>query len=169
MAGNDRGTYFIPQKGDEVLVAFNQGDARETYVIGCLWNGQDAPPTKEKGAPTNVRMIRTPKGHEIKINDEDGCIQIKNADGGFIKLTSSAIELTIESKESKESKDKKSASIKLDNTGDITIKASGTLKLEAESIDIDRKDKAIGTLKLEAQNINIGCEKATAINIGGNG
>src|SRR5688500_8354972 len=38
MAGLARGTYFIPQMGDEVLVAFSQGDVREPFVIGSLWN-----------------------------------------------------------------------------------------------------------------------------------
>ena len=42
--GMARGTYFIPQIGDEVLVAFNHGDMREPYVIGCLWNTLDRPP-----------------------------------------------------------------------------------------------------------------------------
>lgn len=29
--------------GDQVLVAFELGDARSPYVIGLLWNGGDAP------------------------------------------------------------------------------------------------------------------------------
>src|SRR5437016_13589337 len=31
MAGPNRGTFFIPQPGDEVLVAFNHGDIREPF------------------------------------------------------------------------------------------------------------------------------------------
>ncbi|HEX7432604.1 MAG TPA: phage baseplate assembly protein V, partial [Anaerolineaceae bacterium] len=37
MAGNQSGTWFIPDKGDEVLVAFEGGDPRRPYVIGALW------------------------------------------------------------------------------------------------------------------------------------
>src|SRR5258706_10454277 len=44
MAGMGRGTYFIPQVGDEVLVAFNQGDIREPYILGALWSSVDKPP-----------------------------------------------------------------------------------------------------------------------------
>src|SRR5215218_6084995 len=40
----DAGTYFVPQKGAEVLVAFNHGDIREPYVLGTLWNSKDRPP-----------------------------------------------------------------------------------------------------------------------------
>ena len=41
MAGMLRGTFFVPQIGDEVLVAFNQGDVREPFVVGALWNTID--------------------------------------------------------------------------------------------------------------------------------
>ena len=36
MAGMGRGSFFVPQIGDEVLVAFNHGDVREPYVLGTL-------------------------------------------------------------------------------------------------------------------------------------
>ena len=44
MAGRDSGTVFIPEVGDEVLVAFEREDLRFPYVLGALWNGQDKPP-----------------------------------------------------------------------------------------------------------------------------
>ena len=46
-AGTDRGSYFVPQAGDEVLVAFNHGDVREPYVLGSLWNTIDKPPADD--------------------------------------------------------------------------------------------------------------------------
>ena len=49
MAGNDRGSWFIPDVEDEVLVAFEAGDPRRPYVVGALWNGQDAPPESMDG------------------------------------------------------------------------------------------------------------------------
>src|SRR4051794_11476852 len=45
MSGKERGVYFIPEVGDEVLVAFERGDLRFPYVVGCLWNGVDKSPT----------------------------------------------------------------------------------------------------------------------------
>ena len=44
MGGNRRGSWFIPDVNDEVLVAFEGGDARRPYVVGSLWNGVDTPP-----------------------------------------------------------------------------------------------------------------------------
>ncbi|HEY2902656.1 MAG TPA: phage baseplate assembly protein V, partial [Polyangia bacterium] len=50
MGGNNRGSWFIPDKGDEVLVAFEGGDPRRPFVLGGLWNGKDKPPESMDGA-----------------------------------------------------------------------------------------------------------------------
>ena len=45
MAGSDRGSWFMPELEDEVLVSFEHGDPQHPYIIGFLWNGKDKPPT----------------------------------------------------------------------------------------------------------------------------
>ena len=73
MAGNQRGTWFIPDVNDEVLVAFEAGDPRKPYVIGALWNGKDRPPTAMDGAGSNnLKEIRTRSGVRITFNDAQG-------------------------------------------------------------------------------------------------
>ncbi len=42
-AGKDRGSWFMPDVGDEVLVSFEHGDPSRPYVLGGLWNGTDSP------------------------------------------------------------------------------------------------------------------------------
>src|SRR5688572_3781263 len=44
MGGNNRGSWFVPDVNDEVLVGFEGGAAHRPYVLGGLWNGQDKPP-----------------------------------------------------------------------------------------------------------------------------
>ena len=44
-AGSDRGTDWLPEINDEVLVGFEHGDIHRPYIIGAVWNGKDAPPT----------------------------------------------------------------------------------------------------------------------------
>jgi len=116
MAGGDRGTWFIPDVDDEVLVAFENGDGRRPYVIGALWNGKDAPPESMDGAGDNqiksitsrtgVKLtmddtsgtqrfvLETPGGQKITMSDGPGVIEIADANGNTIKLESSGITIT---------------------------------------------------------------------------
>jgi uncharacterized protein involved in type VI secretion and phage assembly len=48
MSGNERGFMFLPEKDDEVLVAFEHGDIRRPFVVGCLFNGKDLYPREGK-------------------------------------------------------------------------------------------------------------------------
>ena len=98
MAGSGRGSWFMPEKDDEVLVAFEQGDTRFPYIVGFLWNGQDKPPRTDP----HKRLIRSVNGHEIEIYDPNissgdrGYIRLKDAHGNLIELANGRI--TISSK-----------------------------------------------------------------------
>jgi len=70
MSGGDRGSWFMPEVGDEVLVAFSQGDVEHPFIIGFLWNGQDKPPASD--ISTKVRRLRTVSGHQIDFDDIGG-------------------------------------------------------------------------------------------------
>ncbi len=136
MAGDGRGTYFIPQVGDEVLVAFNHGDVREPYVVGSLWNGRDNPPGSGLD-PVNRRLIRTPKGHEIEFDDALGTVAIKSARGQSIVLGPDKIEIALD--------EQKTTVITLQKGGNVTIKASNTITLDAPTINVTARDNvAIG-------------------------
>lgn len=111
-AGGNRGAFFIPQVGDEVLVTFVNGDARAPIVIGSLWNGADAPPESLSGrvdrwtitgkAGTKISIVEesdatakikceTPNGVSLLMTDEGGGkVEIVCA-GNTIKIESSGI------------------------------------------------------------------------------
>src|ERR671927_452964 len=65
MAGGDRGSFYMPEVGDEALVAFDQGDVNHPYIVGFLWNGAEKPPVTDR----HRRIIRSVNGHEIEIYD----------------------------------------------------------------------------------------------------
>jgi uncharacterized protein involved in type VI secretion and phage assembly len=70
MAGNGRGTFFVPEVGDEVLVAFEHGDMDRPIVLGGLWNGDDLPPEQMDGDGKNhLRSIHTRSGHILSFDD----------------------------------------------------------------------------------------------------
>src|SRR6476469_1148848 len=73
MGGNNRGSWFIPDVNDEVLIAFEGGDPRRPYVVGMLWNGSDSPPESMDGAGrNNVRVIKSRSGHQVRFDDSQG-------------------------------------------------------------------------------------------------
>src|SRR5262245_14492541 len=80
MAGNGRGTYFLPEVDDEVLVAFEHGAGDRAYVLGALWNGTDKPPESNDDGANNHRTIKSRSGHIIRLNDKDGDEQIEIVD-----------------------------------------------------------------------------------------
>jgi phage baseplate assembly protein gpV len=94
MAGTMRGTFFIPQVGDEVLVAFAQGDVREAYVIGSLWSTTDRPPALTPIDPTVKRVIRTPLGQEVEFDETLGKVTITNLTRHTITMSPTGIELS---------------------------------------------------------------------------
>src|SRR5439155_20015735 len=69
MAGKDRGTFWLPEVDDEVLVAFAHGDFNQPIVLGALWNGIDKPIYDNKGAAGKATDLKFQGKHEAKKND----------------------------------------------------------------------------------------------------
>lgn len=73
------GFYFIPDIGTEVLVAFEHGDMKHPFVIGCLWN--NLPPAARPPLPTplaQIRGIRTPIGNQIAFTEGPPSLTIQS-------------------------------------------------------------------------------------------
>ncbi len=142
MAGMMRGTFFVPMVGDEVLVAFNQGDVREPYVIGALWNTMDRPPALTPTDAYNKRLIRSPLGHELEFDDALQSVTLKS------NLLST---VTLDAEKAKISTP--TASVTIGKLGDVTISAATKLTLEAPIIEINAKtaltmdSKGVATVK----------------------
>ena len=83
MAGDDRGSFMMPEVGDEALVAFEHGDFAHPFVLGFLWSGADHPPETD----TQLRIIRTPGGHELRFEDTPGAKKVVVKTEGGLSLT----------------------------------------------------------------------------------
>ena len=153
MAGKGRGFYFLPEVEDEVLLAFEQGDARFPYVLGALWNSQDKPPEKNENGENNIRSIRSRSGHVIRLNDKDDEEKIEIID----KSGKNTIVI-----------DTAKNTITVTADKDITLSASkGTIKLDAQKIEIKSSAatkieagagmdvKATGTMNVKGAMVNI--------------
>lgn len=109
-AGDGYGSLFVPEVGDEVIVAFVHGDLRLPIVLGGAYNGVDKPPTT-RSATVDQKVIRTKAGHQIVFDDKGKKVTIESAGGNRVELD--------------------------DNNGSITISATTKLVLEATNIEIN--------------------------------
>lgn len=130
LGGNNRGSWFIPDVDDEVLVAFEHGDPRRPYVLGGLWNGQDSAPESMDGAGNNYKkVLRSRNGVKITLDDQDGQEQLILETPGGQKITLK------DGPGSVEVADSNGNSIKLEAAG-ITITASAKVTVNASQLAI---------------------------------
>lgn len=152
MAGNGRGTWFLPEVGDEVLVACDAERIEHPYVLGCLWNGQDKPPQTNADGRNDIRVLRSRSGHEIVFDDgAQGRIEIHLSDNRRnVRLDQTGIEIS----------DDSGNSIAITSTpGNISIKSNVGVSIESTTIDIKAKAsmtlQASGTLTIKGALVMI--------------
>ena len=117
MAGGGRGAWFMPEVGDEVLVAFNKDDVAHPHIIGFLWNGQDSPPSTDR----HLRVIRSFNGHEIRLYDPP----VEGGDPGHIRLQFARGDGTVNV-------------VEINNTS-ITIRSDSAISIEAPTVTINQR------------------------------
>jgi uncharacterized protein involved in type VI secretion and phage assembly len=139
MAGKDRGTWFLPEVGDEVLVACDGEKVTHPYVLGSLWNGQDPPPETNSDGKNDIRKIRSRSGHEIVFDDgAQGSIDIHLSDNKRkVRLDPDGIKISDDSGNEIEIKT---------IPGEINIKSKTKISLQSNVIDI----KANASMTLQA-------------------
>jgi phage baseplate assembly protein V len=129
MAGANRGTWVIPDVGDEVVVAFEQGNLDHPYVLGGLWN-RDNPPPETMDVSNNKKLVRSRNGVQITLDDQSGRESIIIETPGGQKLTledgPGAVVLT----------DSNGNSVELRTNG-ITVNAASRVILNASAVEVN--------------------------------
>jgi uncharacterized protein involved in type VI secretion and phage assembly len=152
MAGKDRGLVFIPEVGDEVVVAFEREDLRFPCVLGALWNGKEKPPFDNQDGKNDKRMFKSRKKHLLVFDDgSKGVVELAHEKGRKIVFDDDGFAV----------QDEKGNVVKVDsNSGAMTIEAKGSLTIKAASItiqatgQIDVKASGVANLKGSVVNIN---------------
>ncbi len=128
-AGANRGLVWLPEHGDEVLVAFEQGDIQRPIVLGGLWNGKDAVPgDRPDQGNRDVRAFVSRTGHALTITESSDTskIEIVSADGTLhVTLDQTNGQLTLEAGAGK--------NLSLKAGGDIRIESQGSLSLSGQT------------------------------------
>ena len=133
-AGNNRGSFFRPEVGDEVIVGFLNDDPRYPVVLGMLnSSAKPAPLTAsdqndEKGFTTRSGMkmifndadkslkIETPAGKKITIDESNNLMQLEDENGNKITMNNTTVNI--------------------ESAAAMSIKAATDLKIEAANITV---------------------------------
>ncbi len=133
-AGEERGVFFRPEIGDEVVLGFLNDDPRKPIILGMLNSSNKPAPitasddNPEKGFYTREKLklvfndelksicLETPQGYLLQLSEDEAAIMIQDGNNNKVEL--------------------KSDGILLESAGDIEIKATGNVKIEGTSIEI---------------------------------
>lgn len=164
-AGENRGAFFRPEIGDEVVLGFLNDDPRDAVVLGMLnSSAKPAPITAsddnhEKGVVTRSEMkmifdddkvsltIETPNGNKIIISDDEGSIVITDENSNSVTMDS--------------------AGIAIESPGDINIKADGDVNVEGTNTNIkaSAQCKAEGSAGVEISSSATAVVKGSLVQI----
>ena len=117
--GDNKGFYFIPELEEEVIVAFENGNAEKPYVAGTLWHGQQHPGSNWPDPSNDIKAIRTRNGHTVEIHDI--------SDGGYIRIYDNEKENYILTYSTDEKL------IKMESTGNIEMYAENNIIMVAKN------------------------------------
>jgi len=169
MTGKQWGSFFFPEVGDEVLVAFNQGDINRPYVLGSLWNKEYKPPTNVENQKNDIRMIKTRSGHKIVFNDEQKkeSIQIQTPKELAINLDDEKEIITINDKNGKNimTIDSKNGLINVMAEKKITLKSGKSnvvLDAQKDSLNIESNS----SINIKSQQISINAKSTLELKAG---
>jgi Rhs element Vgr protein len=137
-AGKERGSFFRPEPGDEVIVGFFNDDPRQAVILGAIYSSKNTPPkdvsqlTKENIKKAIVTkkgtiigfvddskssvFIQTPDSNKILLDDDAQAIRISDQHGNTITMNKDGIEI-------------KSAK-------DLKLSASGNVEIKGQKVDV---------------------------------
>jgi phage baseplate assembly protein gpV len=174
------GTVAIPNKGDLVLVAFDQGDVNQPLVIGRLYNDGDRPPlnnpnevifrlplaeSDDKTIKSAIRNIQTNDPPRELIFEMPPKITVRVTDG-TVRATAGETEMKLDQPDGSGGTVTVIAGrtkITMNQDGDITIEAQGAMTLKAAT---DMTLKAQKDITLDAMNLNLKSQANISIDAG---
>jgi type VI secretion system secreted protein VgrG len=137
-SGTDRGFVTLPRVGDEVLVAYLDGDPANPLVVGRVHNAASVSPLKlpSEAAHSVWKSRSTPGGkgyNEIRMDDTAGAEKLTmHAQRDFKQVVENDAETVVGRNETRTVKGNRTEKVK----GDRTIEADGALNLQGKTVNL---------------------------------
>ena len=190
-AGNDYGSYLLPEIGAHVLLAFHMGRLESPYVIGCVYNQTNVLPGETAKENNPTKMLLTKGGNKITISDEEGKEQVTVQTKGGLSIIledenqkmiakdsagDNSVELdaqngtltfSVKSKVSMKVNGKEMLTLDGDNTkvqvktDQIAVEASQKLQLKGQNVGVE------GNTEIKGQSVKV--EAQTSLGLKGTG
>jgi type VI secretion system secreted protein VgrG len=128
--GDSKGMFFIPEVGEEVIVAFEGDSPTKPYVIGMVYHGKAK--TSFGNSGNDIKVLQTRSGNTITFDDSKGSVHVADAKGNDILIDGSGnINITASEK-----------IVLTCGKAEISMKKNGDILISGKQVNILADDKA---------------------------
>ncbi|WP_316833844.1 type VI secretion system Vgr family protein [Pedobacter nutrimenti] len=144
--GANRGFHVIPEKGDQVVVAFEEGNIARPVILGSVFHGKSGDSKGFKNS--NTKGMTSRRGSALTFDDLNHALNLGTNKANYVKVENGPGSITAESAQKIVIKTGKSS---------ITLNQDGIIEIIGETITIQGKS---------AINANSGDKTGNGVNIG---
>lgn len=155
-ATNNKGIFFVPEVGDEVVIGFVNDDPRDTIVLGSLYSSKNPPPYTAD-AENTIKAIVSKNDLKIEFNDKDKILTLETPVGNKFVLSDKDKSITTQDQNGNKVV-MNNAGISIESAKDITIKAAGKIDISANQA-ITTKSSG-GDIAVQGLNVNLKAQVA---------
>lgn len=164
-AGENRGTFFLPEIGDEVIVGFLNNDPRDAIVLGML-NSSSKPGAFDASDENPEKGYVSREGLKVVFNDDEKSITIATPEGKTMQLSEDSGQVLLED-EHGNSFSMSDSGIEVASSSDMVFKANGNIEFEGTNLELKSNAQLVlsgaastelnssGVLKIEGSLVQI--------------
>lgn len=170
LLGGDRyGTFFHPNAGDVVALAYENGDIHRPFVIGSLWVGDPKPPLTVRDGKNEEYQFITPNKSYVDFSDTEGKekITVSTPKNRQVILDDGEQEIHITDGKNSVRISGKTGAIEIKCDKKLTVKVGGGVTIEC--------DGTAGTLSIKTNKeitmstAQLGAKASGTAEVSGNG
>ncbi len=164
-AGDNRGSIFRPEIGDEVVIGFINEDPNDAVILGML-NSSAKPAPIPAEDDNNIKGFYTRSELKLVFDDDKKIITLETPAGKIITMDEDAGEIRLED-ENKNVITMNSDGIVIESAGNIELKSKGDVTIEGVNVNLkaNAQFKAEGASGVEMSSNAVAVLKGSIVQI----